>query len=161
MPAHVDVGREAKRNKVRSNFGPLVITALLILAVVIAALSILVPAIRAATMPRFGWGGLLSCLNPLIFLVIWFKVPARRTLLAASFMTCVIGLLNAVTLCLSGTVSSVENEFHDRLHSSWFWAVLPFFVAGGYLCWSAFHFASELPASELPDTDGGEQTDVR
>ncbi len=122
-------------SRIKRDAAPMLISAILILAVLVGVLSLFIPAIRSATMPRFGWIGLLLCLNPLIFLAIWCKTLVRRNLLAASFMICAIGLINGVVLFTSGTVSFVENEFNDRLHSSWFWAVVPFLVAGGYLYW--------------------------
>ena len=125
------------RSCVQRPVGPLFIAAILVLAVLVGLLSLVVPSIRTATMPRFGWVGLIICLNPLMFLLPWFWVPTRPALMGSAFMTCAIGVINAVQLFSTGTVSIVTNEFVDRLLSSWLWSVLPFFVAGGYLCWLA------------------------
>jgi len=111
------------------------IAALLLLAVIVGSLAQFDPSIRAITMPRFGWIGLISCLNPLIFLVPWLIAPKRLILIAAAFMTFMLGVINGVQLLSSGTVDVVGNEFTDRLHSSWMWSVMPFLVAGLYLYW--------------------------
>ncbi len=148
--------RMDRGSRIKRDAAPLLISAILILAVLVGVLSLFIPAIRTATMPRFGWIGLVICLNPLIFLAIWFKTPVRRTLLAASFMTCAIGMINGAVLFASGTVAVVENEFNDRLYSSWFWAVLPFLIAGGYLCWFAFNSEPRLLEKSI-----GEQNDAR
>ena len=50
-------------------------------------------------------------------------------------MAFAIGVINAVHLSSLTTVSIVVNEFLDRLHSSWLWSVLSFFVIGVYLSW--------------------------
>jgi hypothetical protein len=117
--------------------GPGLIAAILVFAVLVGFLAQVVPLVRTITMPRFGWIGLILCLNPLIFLLPWLRSPTRPALMGSAFMTCLLGVINAVQLLFTGTVSIVTNEFTDRLHSSWCWAVLPFFVASGYLYWHA------------------------
>jgi hypothetical protein len=144
------------RRPLQRPVGPLVIAALLILAVLVGFLSSVVPAIGTVTMPRFGWIGLVICLNPLIFLMPWFWKPKRPALVCSGFMTCAIGVINGVQLYSAGTVSNVTNEFHDRLHSSWLWSVFPFFVAGAYLCWLAMRMK---PLTRNPES--GEPADAR
>ena len=140
-PLSVDV-----KSRAQQPFGPLIIATFLVLAVLVGMLSIVVPSIRTATMPRFGWVGLIICLNPLIFLLPWFWKPTKLALVSSAFMTCVIGAINAVQLYSKGTVSIVVNAFHDRLHSSWLWSVLPFFVASVYLCWITIRM-KQIPKS--------------
>ena len=114
--------------------GPFLVAFLFIAAALLGVVSIFIPSIRAAIMPRFGWIGLICCLNPLIFLLQWFRRPTRRALMGSALMTFSSGAINAVQLIFTGTVSIVVNEFSDRLHSSWFWSVIFFFVVGLYLC---------------------------
>jgi hypothetical protein len=137
----------------RHDTGVIVISAVLILASIIAILSLFVPAINEFVMPRFGWSGLILCLNPLIFLGIWFKIPAPKNLSAAAAMCGVIGVLNAFQLRNLETVATVQNVFHDRLHSSWAWSVVPFVLAAGYLGWRAFCAASHSRKSNSKATD--------
>lgn len=115
--------------------GPLFTTILFAVAVLVGFVSTFIPSVRAVTMPRFGWVGLILCLNPLIFLLPWFWRPKRSALMAAAFLAFTIGVINAVELSSRGTVSIIVDEFHDRLHSSWLWSVLSFFAAGIYLAW--------------------------
>ncbi len=96
--------------------------------------SFVIPSVRTATMPRFGWIGLILCLNPLVFLLLWFRRPTQNALIVSALMTFSIGAINAVQLIYTGAVSIVVNEFSDRLHSSWLWSVLSFFAVGLYLC---------------------------
>ena len=111
------------------------IALVLVLAALVGITSAYIPSLRAVTMPRFGWVGLISFLNPLIFLLPWFWQPKRTALLGAAFMSFTMGVINAVQLSSVTTVSTVVNEFHDRLHSSWLWSVLSFFAIGIYLSW--------------------------
>jgi hypothetical protein len=125
-------GRQDSRSR---SIGPLFIAILLVVAVMMGFISPFIPSVRAVMMPRFGWVGLIFCLNPLIFLLQWFWRPNRKALMGAAFMAFSIGVINAVQLSSQTTVSIVVNEFHDRLHSSWLWSVLSFFVIGVYLSW--------------------------
>ena len=118
--------------------GPFLVAFLFIAAALLGGFSIFIPSIRAATMPRFGWIGLILCLNPLIFLLPWFRRPTRNALMGSALMTFSIGAINAVQLIYTGTVPIVVNEFSDRLHSSWLWSVLSFFAVGLYLCGISF-----------------------
>lgn len=118
--------------------GVLVIMALLVVAAAGGMIALFVPVLNAFAMPRFGWGGLVLCLNPLIFLFIWYKTPQPRNLAIAAAMCGVVGVLNAAQLIARGTVGTVQNVFNDRLHSSWVWCVLSLLLAAGYLGWSAF-----------------------
>jgi hypothetical protein len=127
----------------------MLIAAVLLLAVIVGSLAQFDPSIRAITMPRFGWIGLISCLNPLIFLVPWLIAPKRLILIAAAFMTLMLGVINGLQLLSSGTVDVVENEFADRLHSSWLWSVIPFLIAGLYLYW---HSSALSPNPEKAKT---------
>ncbi len=139
-------------NCARQRAGPGLIAAILMLAVVVQFLAQAVPSVAAVTMPRFGWVGLMLCLNPLLFLLPWLGTPTRSVLMSSGFMTCTLGVVNAGQLLYEGTVSIVTHEGTDRLHSSWFWSVLPFFVAGGYLYWRAVR----MPPL-LQDLGSGEQ----
>lgn len=127
---------------------PRLITATFVFAVLVGLLSLVVPVVGSFINPRFGWIGLILCMNPLIFLFSWLKSPTRHLLFAAAFMTLSVGGINACQLLLRGTVSQVSNSFVDRLHSSWFWSVLPFLVAGMYLIWHALHLKKQPDASE-------------
>jgi hypothetical protein len=89
-------------------------------------------------MPRFGWIGLFLSLNSLIFIGFWAKKPGRQALLAASFVTIAIGVINGFTLMQNGTVDVVQNVFHDRVHSAWLWSVVSYLSAGGYFVFAAF-----------------------
>jgi hypothetical protein len=89
-------------------------------------------------MPRFGWIGLFLSVNSLIFIGFWVKKPTRSGLLAASFMTCAIGVINGLVLLQAGTVDVVQNVFLDRVHSAWLWSVLSYLCAGGYFAFVAF-----------------------
>jgi hypothetical protein len=108
-------------------------------------LAMVVPSVRAFTMPRFGWIGLILCMNPLIFLLPWLWNPTRLGLVSAASMVVLLGVINGIQLLFTGTVASVTNEFSDRLHSSWLWSVLPFMVAGVYL----YGYAVRMPATQL------------
>ena len=118
--------------------GPFFVALLFISAALLGVASIFIPTIRAATMPRFGWIGLILCLNPLIFLLAWFRGPTRNALMGSALMTFSIGAINAVQLIYTGTVPIVANEFSDRLHSSWLWSVLSFLAVGLNLCGISF-----------------------
>ncbi len=140
--------------------GPMWIAAVLLLAVIVGALAQFDPSIRAITMPRFGWIGLISCLNPLIFLVPWLIAPKRLILIAAASMTFFLGINNGVQLLSTGTVDVVENEFTDRLHSSWLWSVLPFLISGLYLYWhSAVLGANPQKVETIPPIDASDSTE--
>ena len=89
--------------------------------------------------------------NPIIFLVSAIRSPIRRNLLFAGLMTVTVGALNAYSLTRSGTVPIIDNEFMQRLHASWLWSVLPLFLAGGYIFWSA-----AFSPSVLADPKGSE-----
>ena len=126
-------GRQDSRSR---SIGTLFIAILLVVAVMMGFISTFIPSVRAVTMPRFGSVGLILCLGPLIFLLQWFWQPDRKALLMGSaFMAFCLVVVNAVQLSSHTTVSIVVNEFHDRLHSSWLWSVLSFFVIGVYLSW--------------------------
>jgi MFS family permease len=117
--------------------GPAIVTAVLVLAALVGFLSLFVPSIRSATLPRFGWIGLILSIDPLIFLFSYLWMPTRRGLMVSASMTGMIGAINAVSLAISGTLPVVTNEFTERLHSSWYWSVLLFLLAGCYLGWLA------------------------
>jgi hypothetical protein len=141
----ISTSKPSTRNFDHSKFVPGVIAFLMAVAALIGFFSILIPSLGSFTNPRFGWVGLILCLNPLIFLYAWFRAPAKQTLMAAAFMTLSIGVINAVQLLVMGTVAEAANTFTDRLHSSWLWSVLPFFVAGLYLVWHALGMKQSQP----------------
>ncbi len=133
-PPETQIGNGLSASKLSQPIGPFFVAVLFIAASLLGFSSIFIPSVRAATMPRFGWIGLILCLNPLIFLLPWFRRPTRSALIGSALMTFSIGAINAVQLIYTGTVPIVVNEFNDRLHSSWLWSVLSFFAVGLYLC---------------------------
>lgn len=133
-------------NRDNPRFVPAMVAALMIAAASTGLLSIIFPSIGLFTNPRFGWIGLILCLNPLIFLIPAVKTPTRSAMFVSAFMTFSIAVLNAIQLLATGTVAVVENSFTDRLHSAWLWSVLPFVLAGTILCWRALRMI-EKPAT--------------
>ena len=121
-------------NRENPRFVPAMVAALMIACASTGLLSIIFPSIGTFTNPRFGWIGLILCLNPLIFLFPAMKTPTRSAMFVSAFMTFTIAVLNAIQLLATGTVAVVENSFTDRLHSAWLWSVLPFVLAGTILC---------------------------
>ena len=109
--------------------------------------SIAFPPLQDFLMPRFGWVGLMACMNSLIFIAFWAKAPSRSALFAVTFMTCAIGLINAWRLLQSGTVDVIENPFHDRVHSAWIWSVGSYLLAGVYTAAVAIRTQNVSPAS--------------
>jgi hypothetical protein len=159
-PATFD-SKLAAGESAQRRFGPGLIAALLIVAVLTGFLSQVVPSVRAITMPRFGWIGLVLCLNPLIFLLLWLWTPSRPTLLGAALMTFALGLINAAQLLVTGTVSIVTNEFTERLHSSWLWSVMLFIIAGGYLFWHAMRFSSkQLDSDSIQRANASKSSEI-
>lgn len=136
-------------NIVLGRGGPVLIAAILVLAVCLGILAQLVPSVRAFAMPRFGWVGLILCLNPLMFLIGWLRTPTRSTMNGAAGMMCALGGINAALLIYTGTVTNITNEFTERLHSSWFWSVVPFGLAGSYLFWYAAQMPSAPTSQEI------------
>ena len=122
----------------RLDRGVLLIATVILGGCLISITGFVSPTVRDFLMPRFGWIGLFLCVNSLIFIGFWVKKPTRSGLLAASFMTCAIGVINGVVLLRTGTVDVVQNVFHDRVHSAWLWSVLSYLCAGGYFAFAAF-----------------------
>lgn len=122
----------------RLDRGVLLIGTVMLCGWLISLIGFISPAVRDFLMPRFGWNGLFISLNSLIFIGIWLWKPTPPGLLAASFMTFAIGVVNGYSLLQTGTVDVVKNVFHDRVHSAWLWSVLPYLCAGGYLGFVAF-----------------------
>jgi len=128
--------------------GMWLLTGVMTLAFVLGIVSIFIPGINALTIPRFGWIGLMLCANPLIFMVPTLRHPARKSYAAAASMSLVLGIINAWTLMLTGTVDKVQNIFSDRLHSSWLWSVVPMLFIAAYLAYLAWSFRSnEVPTN--------------
>lgn len=125
--------------------GVLGIAVVMIFGCLMSIIGMAVPAIRDFLMPRFGWIGLFVSVNSLIFIGFWMKKPTRSAILAASFMTCVIAVINGVTLFRTGTVDVVQNVFHDRLASAWIWSVGTYLFAGGYFAFVAFRMQGKPP----------------
>ena len=115
------------------SIGLIVVAVLFIVASLLGLIGVLIPAVRSATMPRFGWIGLILCLGPLNSLLLCLRRPTRNLLLSATLSTLALSAINSAQLIFRGTVSVVANEFHDRLHSSWLWSVISFVVIGTYL----------------------------
>lgn len=130
------------------SFSPLVIAIYLVIASSVGVVAPFVPSLSALTMPRFGWIGLILCMNPLIFLLPWFRTGTRQALLASAKQLTGLGVLNAALLLYTGTVTQVVNPFHDRLHSAWWWSVAPFFFAGAYLFWQWFGTSQALRTAD-------------
>ena len=121
----------------RLDRGVLFLALVMLIGCLISIVGFASAAVRDFLMPRFGWIGLLLSLNALIFIGFWIKKPSRRGLLAASFMTCAIGVINGVALLQTGTVDVVQNAFHDRVHSAWLWSVFSYLSVGGYFAFAA------------------------
>jgi len=113
--------------------GVLIIIFTITIGCIASLISHLHPDFQEFLMPRFGWIGLWLYIYTLIFLVPWVFKPSNFSLLISSSMTFIITFLNAMGLYKKGTVAIVENPFHDRLHSSWTWCILPYTIAGMYL----------------------------
>ncbi len=122
----------------RLDCGVLLIATVIIGGWLMSIVGLVAPSVRDFILPRFGWVGLFISVNSLIFIGFWIKKPTRSGLLAASFMTCVIGVINGYALLRIGTVDVVQNVFHDHLHSAWLWSVVSYLCAGGYLAFAAF-----------------------
>ena len=151
----ISTSEAAEAKPESAKFVPALFAVIFAFAAAIGGLSIFFPAIRDFINPRFGWIGLILCLNPLIFLSTWLKSPTRQSLMAAAFITLSIGIINSVQLLIKPTVSIVENPFTDRLHSAWLWSVLPFVVAGLYLFIHAWQIkAQALSVGAGPASNG-------
>lgn len=85
---------------------------------------------REFLMPRFGWTGAGDGMWPGIFLGLWLLYRHWGQLFAASFMCFFTAGQQATALLSKGTTGTVTNAFHDRLHESWLWAVVPMVIAG-------------------------------
>lgn len=137
----------------RLDRGVLFLALVMLIGCLVSIVGFASAAVRDFLMPRFGWVGLLLSMNALIFIAFWMKKPTRRGLLAASFMTCVIGVINGVALLQTGTVDVVQNAFHDRVHSAWLWSVLSYLFVGGYFAFAAFrHRGVRLDQGERINT---------
>jgi hypothetical protein len=96
------------------------------------------------TMPRFGWGGLLNAAFPLIILCQWFLAPRTKTLKPLGCILLLIALSNAIFVLDRGTTDQIENYYHDRLHSYWFWNVASHAMLGLVLLLVGFVQKSRL-----------------
>ena len=124
--------------KSRLVVGVIILASVMLTGCLISIAAFVSTAIRDFFTPRFGWIGALLSMYVLIFIGFWIWKPTRRGLLAVSFMSCAIGMLNGVALLQSGTVDVVKNAFHDRIHSAWLWSVLSYLCVGGYFAFAAF-----------------------
>lgn len=115
-----------------------VVMTLLLASTTAGLIALFVPAFNSRAMPRFGWGGLINSLFPIIPLTQWFLKPREMTLLPSGLLLTSLGMINGIVLLNSGTVEVVENAFHDRLHSSWYWLVVPYFAMGTILAYFGF-----------------------
>ena len=120
----------------RLDVGVLILAAVMLTGCVVSFLAFAFDPLHDFLMPRFGTLGLIEGMNCLIFVGFWIKNPTRLMLFCASFVTCFTGVLNGLMLMHSGIVDVVEN-FHDRVHSAWLWAVIPYLIAGGYFAFVA------------------------
>jgi phosphate/sulfate permease len=134
----------------RLDRGVLAIATFMFAGCLLSIIGVVVPAVNALLMPRFGWIGLFLSVNVLIFVGFWVKYPSRRTLLPASFMSCAIGAINGLSLLRTGTVAVVQNAFHDRLHSAWIWSVGLYVCAGIYFAIAAYRH-KHITSDQLPD----------
>jgi hypothetical protein len=82
--------------------GPGVVAAILVIAACVGLTQGNQP-VSSFTMPRFGWIGLVLCLNPLIFLLPYLWKPKRSAFMNAAFMTFLLGAINAIPLLSIGT----------------------------------------------------------
>ncbi len=62
-------------------------------------------------------------------------------------MTFGLAAIEATQLLFVGTVAKVNNEFTDRLYSSWLWFFVPLVLIGVYLFWMSERFKEIIPAS--------------
>lgn len=105
--------------------------------------------LQAFLMPRFGWSGLTLCLFPVIFLGFYLWKPAPRLLWQAAAMTTFVAFINGLMIFQTGTVGSVANVFHDRLHSSYFYAVVSLILIALYLSAVAWRTRSHVLGSAV------------
>jgi len=147
----------------RGSIGPLIVALVFVIASLIGLSASYFPLLRSLVMPRFGWIGLVLCMNPVIFLSAWLASHKPSNLIAAAWMCFVIAGIQLFTLLWQGTVSVVNNEFADRLHSSWFWSVILFVLIAMYLLYEAraagvrerwFNQNTTATGSELPVVSG-------
>ncbi|TWT79673.1 hypothetical protein CA13_10790 [Planctomycetes bacterium CA13] len=136
----------------RLDRGVLAIALFMFAGCLISIIGLMIPAVSALVMPRFGWIGLFLGANVLIFIGFWIKNPSPRTLLPASFMSCAIGAINGLSLLRTGTVAVVQNAFHDRLHSAWFWSVGLYLGAGVYFAIAAYYH-KRITSEPLPNNN--------
>jgi hypothetical protein len=125
----------------RGSIGPTIVALVFVFASLIGLFAAFVPPLRSFVLPRFGWIGLVLCMNPVIFLSVWTASQKRGSLIAAAWMCFSIAVIQSLMLLWQGTEDVVNNEFGDRLHSSWFWSVMLFVLIGIYLLYEA-HRAS-------------------
>ena len=120
------------------DLGVVFVIAVIFASCAASLLGLVSQSVNSYLMPRMGWVGGFVGINALIFFGMWLAQRTRRLLFAAGFMTCIIGIINACVLYSVGTVDVVENVFHDRVHSSWIWAVASYLSGGCYVLIAAF-----------------------
>ena len=136
----------------RLDWGVLLVSSIIFVGFLASVVGAFSPTVQAFLMPRFGWVGLFLSLNVLMFIGFWISSPTRRGLLVVSFMTLSIGVINGIALIRSGTVDSVQNVFHDRIHSAWIWSVVSYLCAGCYFVFAAFRNQS-APGQHATDPE--------
>ncbi|PHQ33478.1 hypothetical protein CEE69_20910 [Rhodopirellula bahusiensis] len=91
---------------------------------------------------RFGDEFPVPILLPAIALATWLFRPTSRNLAYASLSLFVVAAIHYFQLSaythVWETVDTVYNSAHDRLHSSFWWCVFPFAVAGVLLAFTSF-----------------------
>ena len=123
----------SSRSVEAGRFGIYIVQSLLISAFFASLLYVYAPWFRNWARPRFGSVGLSVCGNLIIFMML--RKPTRIAFVLSTLMFFVMGLLNARQLLQTVTVTVVENQFADRLHSSWLWCVFSCLIAGLYMAW--------------------------
>lgn len=118
-------------------FGLLIIAIVLTFGVVMGLVSIVFQPISFWTMPRFGWVGLITCANPLIFVFACMRAPSKVAYWTVAFMFVVMALIQGIQLFFEGTVSEVQRPYSDRLHSAWLWSVAPYVLMCVYALWQS------------------------
>ncbi len=120
---------------------------------IVSAVGFWTPKVNEFLLPRFGSIGLILSANSLWWLHCWHKDPTRANLITASFMTIMLGLLNAWLLIKVGTTDVAENIYLYRLHSSWIWSVGSYLTAGLYMALVALLYPRKAPKPKDPDQE--------
>lgn len=101
------------------------------------------PSLGAILRPRFG-SNLDLLLFPVVHLGVYLWRPAPKLLLAGALMSAFVAMIGGLGIWWSGTVDVVTNFHVDRLHSAYYFSVLPPLAVSIYLAtigWLLRHHA--------------------